>query len=159
LILPALTRRPSLVTGCHSFSSFLGPRRPRPRPRPPRPRSPPRSPPRDANPPRVAPRSAIVLICAGCCCCRQRGSLQPAAAAKFFPTASPGQCASAKPRVSASRSMSWRIYSIHHSNQLLHLHLSIHLVVAFNHCIRDLTTNLPHQRLPPSPPAPDPPDL
>lgn len=46
LILPALTRRPSLVTGCHSFSSFLlAPRRAprRPRPLSPRPRSPPRS--------------------------------------------------------------------------------------------------------------------
>src|SRR6478609_8872282 len=56
LILPALTNRPSLVTGCHSFSSFLPRQRPRPRPRP-RPRSPPRDP---KPPPREAPRSAIV---------------------------------------------------------------------------------------------------
>lgn len=55
LILPALTRRPSLVTGCHSFSSLLAPRRPR---RPPRPR--PRSPPREPKPPRPRAASAII---------------------------------------------------------------------------------------------------
>merc|ERR1719483_717606 len=57
LILPSLTRRPSLVTGIHSFSSFPRPPRPRPRPRPPRsPRPrPPR--PRSPNPPRNPPRS------------------------------------------------------------------------------------------------------
>jgi len=54
LILPAFTRRPSLVTGCHSFSaSFAPPRRGPLRPRP-RPLSPPRSP-RLPNPPRPAP--------------------------------------------------------------------------------------------------------
>ena len=65
LILPALTRRPSLVTGCHSFSSFLPPRRPPRRPPRPRPRSPPRSPPREAKPPprgALVPRSAIFAI-------------------------------------------------------------------------------------------------
>jgi hypothetical protein len=55
LIFPARTRRPSLVTGTHSFSSSLrGPRRPRPRP--PRPLSPPR--PLPPNPPRVGAAAA-----------------------------------------------------------------------------------------------------
>ena len=62
LILPALTNRPSFVTGCHSFSSLLlpprrGPRRP-PRPRP---RSPPRSPREPNPPPRGAPPAAPPL--------------------------------------------------------------------------------------------------
>lgn len=61
LILPAFTRRPSLVTGCHSFSSLLAPRRGPRRPPRPRPRSPPRSPPREANP----PLSAILYV-VGC---------------------------------------------------------------------------------------------
>src|SRR6478609_4287820 len=46
LILPAFTKRPSLVTGCHSFSSFLPP-------------------PRAAKPPprgALVPRSAIFAI-------------------------------------------------------------------------------------------------
>jgi hypothetical protein len=64
LILPALTRRPSLVTGCHSFSSLLPPpRRPRPRPRP-RPRSP-RSPRAPKPPPRVAGAAAAAAAGAG----------------------------------------------------------------------------------------------
>ncbi|CAD6208760.1 GSCOCG00003568001-RA-CDS, partial [Cotesia congregata] len=56
-IFPSLTKRPSLVTGIHSFWSSLPRPRPRPRPRPPRPRPPrpPRSPPK---PPRKPPLAA-----------------------------------------------------------------------------------------------------
>lgn len=70
LILPAFTRRPSLVTGCHSFSSLLPPRRPRPRPRP-RPRSP-RA--RSPKPPRGAPPRSAMLDCVKAIGSFERGS-------------------------------------------------------------------------------------